>query len=52
MAAEVGLSRSYLLAGTLLMKLAMVLDDLLVAEILDSTATMSLPSDFFIFKVL
>ena len=46
-----GLSRSSLLAGTLLMNLAIVLEDLLVAAVLDSTGTMSLLRDFFIFKV-
>jgi hypothetical protein len=51
MAAGLGLSRSYLLAGTLLMNLQIVLEDLLVAEFLDSTGMMSLLRDFFIFKV-
>ena len=33
------------------MNLAIVLEDLLVAAVLDSTGTMSLLRDFFIFKV-
>lgn len=51
-AAGVGVSKSSLLQGSLLINFPIVLEDRLVAEVLDSTATMSLLIDFFIFKIV